>query len=360
MGESLLELIAIYIPFIPVASALVGSILFLWLLHWWLLGRHENMGAQARLPRQLAMLVLTVMALVLVIIVFPMSDSTRGQVITLLGLVITGVIALSSTTFVANIMAGLMLHVLNSFKPGDFIRVGPHFGRVTELGLFHTEIQTEDRDLATLPNLHLATNPVTVVHSAGTIISAELSLGYDIPRKKIETLLKEAAQRAELHDPFVLIITLGDYSVAYRVSGFLAEVKNLITAKSSLKKCILDVLHDNDVEIVSPSFMNQRQLAADRKTIPQKEIDTTPQPAVKETVPEELIFDKAQVAAEAEILRAEIDKLGLQIEELGKKRKGLDKDAQEGIDFEIQVIEEQKQRMATELERITESKDSDK
>lgn len=355
MGESLLELLAIYIPYIPVASALIGSILFLWLAHWWLLGRHQNMGAQARLPRQLAMLVFTLGALLLVIIMFPMSDSTRGQVITLLGLIITGVIALSSTTFVANIMAGLMLHVLNSFKPGDFIRVGPHFGRVTERGLFHTEIQTEDRDLATLPNLHLATNPVAVVHSAGTIISAELSLGYDISRKKIEALLKQAAQRAELHDPFVLIIDLGDYSVLYRISGFLPEVKNLITAKSGLKKCVLDVLHENDVEIVSPSFMNQRQLSGDRKTIPQKEIDTAPQPAIKETAPEDIIFDKAEVAAEAEILRGEIEKLSLQLEELNKKRKGLSDEEQEGIDFEIQIVEEQIQRLTQQLERITES-----
>ena len=81
-----------------------------------------------------------------------MTDSTRGQIITLMGLVITGVIALSSTSFVANIMAGLMLQVVKSFKPGDFVRVGEYFGRVTERGLFHVEIQTEDRDLTTLPN----------------------------------------------------------------------------------------------------------------------------------------------------------------------------------------------------------------
>jgi len=37
--------------------------------------------------------------------------------------------------------------------------VGDYFGRVTERGLFHVEIQTEDRDLATLPNMFLVSQP---------------------------------------------------------------------------------------------------------------------------------------------------------------------------------------------------------
>ena len=349
-GEPVLpDLLLVYFP---AAAAFVGAILLLWLIHWLLLGRHDSMGAQARLPRQLLMFILSIIALVLVIILFPMSDSTRGQVITLLGLVITGVVALSSTTFVANVMAGLMLHVVKSFNPGDFIRVGQQFGRVTERGLFHTEIQTEDRDLSTIPNLHLATNPVTVVHSTGTIISCELSLGYDLSHSHIEELLKQAALRTELQDPFVLVMSLGDFSVVYRVSGFLSEVKNLITAKSNLKKSVLDVLHENDVEIVSPAFMNQRQLPGEQKIIQQKQQAPVVKKAVKEVAPEEMIFDKAEVAAETEILRTEIDKLGLQAEALTKSRKGLGKAEQEGINFEIQIVEEQKQRLIEALEKI--------
>ena len=51
---------------------------------------------------------------------------------------------------------------------GDFISAGDQFGRVTERGLFHTEIQTETRDLTTVPNLFLVTHPVTTVRSSGT------------------------------------------------------------------------------------------------------------------------------------------------------------------------------------------------
>ncbi len=123
-----------------------------------------------------------------------------------------------------------MLRLLNSFRPGDVVRVREHFGRVTESGLFHTEIQTEDRDLTTLPNLHLVCNPVPVVHSEGTMISMSVSLGCDVDHRPVENLLREAAKTNGLKDSCVHVMELGDYSVTYRASGFLEEVKQLLTA----------------------------------------------------------------------------------------------------------------------------------
>ena len=332
----------------PAAIGLAGSVIFLWLMNWVLLARYETLGAQARLPRQLLMLALTLVTLLILIILFPMTDSTRGQVITLLSVVITGVIALSSTSFVANVMAGLMLQVVKSFNPGDFIRVGERMGRVTERGLFHVEIQTEDRDLTTIPNLHLATNPVTVVHSTGTIISAELSLGYDVSHTKVEELLKQAAIQAGLQDAFVLVISLNDFSITYRASGFLSEVKNLITARSNLKKHVLDVLHENDVEIVSPSFMNQRQLTPNTKTIPLKN-KLSNSLSIDDVTPEEIIFDKAEVAAESEDLRVEIDKLNDKVTELTQSKKGLTKEEKHDIDLNIEIVERKIKKISSDL-----------
>ena len=54
----------------------------------------------------------------------------------------------------------------------DVFVVEGHRGRVSELGLLRTEIQTERRNLTTFPNLYLVTNPVTVVRSSGTFISS--------------------------------------------------------------------------------------------------------------------------------------------------------------------------------------------
>lgn len=282
----------------------LGLAFALWFAHWLLLVR-QHIGAEAKLPRQIIMLALSIIALIILILEMPMSETSRGQLLSLVGVLVTGVIAISSTTFVANALGGLMLRVIGSFQPGDFVRAGEHFGRVTDRGLFHTEIQTEDRDLTTLPNLFLITNPVTVVHSSGTMISSGLSLGYDIPRTQVETLLQDAAELAGLEDPFVFVSHLGDFSVSYKVYGFLTEVRQLLSAKSNLRKHILDVLHQSQIEIVSPSYMNQRQLAVGESVIPEPKMTVAPAPE-GQSKPEDLIFDKAEKAAELEELRKEL------------------------------------------------------
>ena len=86
-----------------------------------------------------------------------------------------------------------LLSVFWPFRPGDYLRIGEQFGRVTKLSLVHTQMQTESRDITTLPNLLLVAKPITVLHREGTIISAEISLGYDIPYTRIEELLLKDA-----------------------------------------------------------------------------------------------------------------------------------------------------------------------
>ncbi|MDR4484640.1 MAG: mechanosensitive ion channel [Nitrospirales bacterium] len=205
---------------------------------------------------------------VLILLALPLDKETHKDLFQLLALLITAVITLSSTTFVSNALAGFMLRGMQSFRLGDFLRVESQFGRVTERGLFHTEIQTEERDLTTLPNLFLVSHPITVIRSSGTIVSATVSLGYDIPHQTIDKLLVEAALAAKLNDPFVHIMELGDYAVTYRISGFLIEVKQLLSARSKLRAKMLTTLHDAGIEIVSPVVMNQRRLEDGIRVLP--------------------------------------------------------------------------------------------
>lgn len=308
--------IDVLVTWAPALIAITGTSLVLW-------GTNRifrrNLDGEVRVVHQIIMLMLTAVGVLVVIFALPLTETGRGQLLSLLGIVVTAVIALSSTTFVANVMAGLMLRAVNSFRPGDFIRSQDYFGRVTERGIFHTEIQTEDRDLTTIPNMYLVTNPVTVVHGSGTIISANLSLGYDVPHSQVEELLRLAAEQAELEDAFVLVGELGDFSVSYRVGGFSPDVSRLLTAKSNLRKQVLDVLHENGIEIVSPNFMNQRVLPEGKRMVPQQPAGASePQ---EESAPEEVIFDKADTAAELEARRQALADARAELETLDKRIK---------------------------------------
>lgn len=228
---------------------------------------------------------------------------------------------------------------INNYKPGDFISVESYFGRITERGLFHTEIQTEDRDLTTIPNLFLATNPVKVMRSTGTFISGIVSLGYEVHRTKIEKTLIAAAKEAGLKDPFVRITELGDFSVVYKVFGLVADIKTVLSAKSRLNSAMLDALHDAGIEIVSPNFVNQNQLAGTGAVfIPKKPRKV--EDVKQSDLPEAKIFDKAE---EAETIEKKKDK----ITEIDKKLVELEAKAK------TDVSAEEKEKLKAEVEKWT-------
>lgn len=239
--------------------------------------------------------------LVMLVLVLPVQNEVKKQIFTLLGINFTVMMAFSSTSFVGNAVSGLMLRGINNFMPGDFIRVNSYFGRVSERGFFHTEIQTEDRDLTTIPNLFLVSNPVTVIRASGTVVSAEVSLGYDIAIDSIETALLDAAERTGLSESFVQIKSLDDFSVVYRVAGILVEVKQILSIRSLLRRNMIRALHGAGIEIVSPTFMTQRQMPLEQKLIGSG-ADQNSESDSNGRSPEAMIFDKAELAEQREIL----------------------------------------------------------
>jgi small-conductance mechanosensitive channel len=346
-----MSLILPYIPSIIVVSGffvlLIGGRLVL----------NRLFSGKIGLPykKQIYSLVLIFVGIIALLLALPIKDVLRGQLFTLFGIVTSALIALSSTTIIGNAMAGLMIRSTHGFKPGDFIEAGEVFGRITEQGLFHVEVQTINRNLITIPNQYILQNPVNVTRSSGTFISAEVSLGYDIPRTTVETVLKTAAETAELREPFVHIQELGDYSVRYRVYGLLEEVKQLVTSRSTLKKSMLDALHKNGIEIVSPSFVNKRQVPEEKQFIPGPESpagngkDQDREQKADDDETTELVFDKAEEAESLEKLRERYQLLDTEISERKEKMKAL-RSADEK-EQEKEAIEE-KERRKKSLEQL--------
>ncbi len=333
----------IFLPILLV-FALVST--GLWVAHWFFFRRNGGLKEEDRFSARVGMLLLVGIGVVLILLALPLDKETHKELFQLLALLITAVITLSSTTFVSNALAGFMLRGMQSFRLGDFLRVENQFGRVTERGLFHTEIQTEERDLTTLPNLFLVSHPITVLRSSGTIVSATVSLGYDISHQTIEKLLAEAALAAKLKDPFVHIMELGDYSVTYRVSGFLSEVKQLLSARSNLRAKMLTTLHGAGIEIVSPVVMNQRRLEDGIRVLPPQ---TSELPHVEENSvgsPESLIFDKADAMAQIEALKEQREAIREEIAVLEGQAKSKKEHIGPWIEQRITRIRQEEERLS--------------
>lgn len=301
--------------------------------------------------RQLLLSLLSGVFLVAVIIAAPLNPDDTHDLITLFGVAVTGVIALSSTTLASNAMAGVMLRLVRNFNRGDYIRVGEHLGRVTERGLFHTEIQNERSDLITLPNQYLVSNAVTVIRPSGTFVSATVSLGYDLQHDDIEDLLCAAAERAGLLQPFVRIRELGDFSVTYEVSGKLGDTKKFLGSKSALHRSVLDTLHGAGVEIVSPAFENQRRVAGGAKFLPDIDESRAEDPN-RVRGPDTLVFDKADQVGKVEDLRHRLEVLDAEIADLGARLKSADPGETETLERTIEGRQKVRENLVARMTEI--------
>lgn len=275
-----------------------------------ILERRRIRTGEPRVLSQAGMAVLGFAGILVVILVLPVSDTTRGQLYTLVSVLVSASIALSSTTIVGNAMGGLMIRFISGsrVRPGDYVRVDNHVGRVTEMGILHTMIQTETRDVTWLPNLWLVGRPVTLRQATGTIVNTTVSLGYDVNRGSARTALLDAANSVGLAKPFVRLEDLGDFSVTYKVGGLLIDLTRLLETHSQLRGAVLDTLHGAGIEIVSPVVATSRVFPAKHAFVPPTSEATMTDEV---SAADEIMFDQAAAAAvshdEREALRAEYE-----------------------------------------------------
>jgi small-conductance mechanosensitive channel len=267
--------------------------------------------------RQLYNTIFAVIALVTIIAASPLTSELKGQILGLIGIVTSGAIALSSTSFLGNMLAGMALRMNNNFKSGDFIQVNEYFGKVSSRTLLNVEIQTIDRGLITIPNNYLVSSPIKVLPSSGVFINVELSLGYDIPRSKIETALAKAAEELSIENSYLEVKQLLDHAIVYIFHALITDMERYFSTRSNLHAAIIDKLHEVQIEIVSPKFINSRVI--DKSPILPKVYKVTKDD--KSNI-DELLFEKANLADKIELLKEKIEAITIQLKEkdLSEKR----------------------------------------
>lgn len=324
------HLIISYIPFF-LATLFFSAVLAL--IYYYILGKSGELGSDKRFPRQILFTLLVFIALWMLILFLPIDETFRKEISTLLGVMFSALIALSSTALLSNLMAGIVLRITQPFSIGDFVRVDGHFGRVSERGLFDTELQTEERAFVSIPNSYLIKNPVSATHASGTVVSVSLSIGFDVYHGTVETLLLQAAEKADLEKPFVNILELGNIAVTYRISGFLEETKNYVSFKSRLFASVLDELHSQHIEIMSPNIMAQRPVDPAARMIPKTTVNKAQD---NKNHAENIAFDKAEKAENIERIKKQIL---ADIDDLKEQREGRESEDKKVLDEKIATKE---------------------
>ena len=199
-----------------------------------------------------------IFALILIFPHLPKSDSDIFKGIS----VIMGVLlSLGSTSIISNVVSGLVITYMNPFKEGDRIKMGEHVGDVVEKTALVTRLKTPKNEIITIPNSNIMTaQTVNYSKSAreyGLILHAQITMGYEVPWRRVHELLVEAGAKTAhvLPDPkpFVLQTALDDFYVRYQINVYTAEACRMLDIYSNLYANVQDVFHREGIELVTPS-----------------------------------------------------------------------------------------------------------
>ncbi len=198
-------------------------------------------------------------ALVLIFPKLPGSESTAFRGVT----VFLGVlVSLGSTAAFSNIVAGVVMTYMRSFHAGDLIQAGEVRGVVVEKTMLVTRLRTFHGETVTLPNSALlagnTTNFTTMSRSSGLALHTRVTIGYDVPWRKVEALLLEAARNTpdilKEPEPFVLQSELSDFYVVYELNAYSSDAVRMPLTYSALHQNIQDAFFAAGVEIMSPHY----------------------------------------------------------------------------------------------------------
>ncbi len=210
---------------------------------------------------KLARFVLIVFAAILVFPRLPGASTDSFQGISLfVGLLVS----LGASSAIANIIAGVVLTYTGAFERGDRVRIAETLGDVVDRALFVTRIRTIKNEEIAIPNSlvlgsHIINYSQEVEGDAkGVIVPVQVSIGYDVPWRRVYELLAAAAPGVEgvLGDPapFVLQKKLDDFYVVYELNAYTDKPNSMARIASGLNEAIRDAFDEADIAILSPHY----------------------------------------------------------------------------------------------------------
>jgi small-conductance mechanosensitive channel len=204
-------------------------------------------------------LIMIVFAAVVIYPHVPGSDSPAFKGISIfLGVMFS----LGSSSAISNIIAGYTMTYRRAFKVGDRIKVDDITGDVTEMRLLVTHLRTIKNEEIIIPNSKILNSEVvnynTFARERGLILHTNAGIGYEVPWRQVEAMMKMAAERTPglLKDPkpFVFQKSLGDFAVTYELNVYVDDPHGMVQIYSELHKNILDVFNEYGVQIMTPAY----------------------------------------------------------------------------------------------------------
>lgn len=203
----------------------------------------------------------------MIAMIYPYLPGSESGVFQGISVFVGLIVSLGSSTVISNFIAGFVITYMRPFKTGDFIKVNDTVGNVIEKSPFVTRVRTIKNEVVTIPNSFIiSSNTVNYSASArkyGLIIHTMLTMGYDVPWRKVHQLLIDSALATpgvlKHPEPFVLETELNDNYMCYQINAYIKNADDLPVIMSDLHQNIQDAFNGAGIELFAPHHFTGRQ-----------------------------------------------------------------------------------------------------
>ncbi|WP_216597596.1 mechanosensitive ion channel family protein [Persicobacter sp. CCB-QB2] len=214
----------------------------------------------------------------MLVLIFPYLPGAQSEAFKGISVFVGVLISIGSSSAITNSIAGIVITYMRPFTIGDWVEVAGIRGELIERSMFVIRMRTNENKIITIPNSSvLSNNSINLSVSNQRfklIIHTEVTIGYDVPWRRVRDLLIRSAQETDgiLQDPtpFVLTTKLNDFYIEYSIRCCTNYPGKIPRTLALLNQNILDNFNRGGVEILSPHFRAQRS-GEDITIINQKE-----------------------------------------------------------------------------------------
>jgi small-conductance mechanosensitive channel/CRP-like cAMP-binding protein len=172
--------------------------------------------------------------------------------------VISLVLGLALQETLGNLFAGLSLQAERPFAEGDWIRIGPHSGRVTEIGWRATTIKNGAGEVVTLPNSGVAKEAIyNVTRGGASLRKIPIGMGYDIPPNGFKEMMLEMmrAHSKVLTEPGPVVrnVDFGASTIGYELQFWVTHFEDGLGVEEEIRTQLWYRLRRAGIEVPFPS-----------------------------------------------------------------------------------------------------------
>jgi small conductance mechanosensitive channel len=173
-------------------------------------------------------------------------------------------VGLAARDSLENFISGITILIDRPFRVGDFIEISGQFGKVHEITLRSTRIQTVRNQIIVMPNSQMITQQL-INHTMQNTLRVDIPFGIaykEFPQEARDVVVELAADDDRIlsrPEPTAVVTEIADSSVNMALRFYLRDPSEEIPMRWEYTEKVREALREADIEIPFP----HRQLFLD-------------------------------------------------------------------------------------------------